>query len=341
MKQDIKEFSLEELANFLSDNNFKRFYADEVFRWIYKKRIEDFFKMTNISKDGQVFLDKNFYFSSISLIKREISKDKTEKFLFGLNDKEAIETVLIRERDRLTLCVSSQVGCKFNCKFCTSGKSGFKRNLSVSEIVNQYLATEKIIYPEKITNIVFMGIGEPLDNFSNVLKAINIFINPKGIYLGRKKICISTCGIIPKIKELIDLNLDVKLSVSLHSPFQDIRSQIMPINKKYQLKELIEVSREFSNKKKLPITFEYILISNLNTRKEDAKELAFLLKNINYKINLIFYNDDFSNSFKAPSQGEVKNFTDELKKRNIFYTLRKPKGKDINAACGQLRAIFS
>ncbi len=337
MKKDIKEYTLSELEGFILKNSFARFYAGEVFRWIYKKSVEDFSKMTNLSKFVQGFLAEHFYFSHLELLKREISSDKTEKFLFRLGDGATIESVLIPERGRFSLCLSTQVGCRFNCRFCASGQSGFKRNLKVSEIINQYLESKKF-FP-KITNIVFMGIGEPLDNFSCLIKAINIFTEPKGVYLGKRKLCVSTCGLVPQIEQLIRLSLGVGLSISLHSPFDKIRSQLMPINKKYPLARLIKVAKEFWQKQKEPVTFEYILIKGLNTRKEDVQALKRILKGFGYKINLIPYNYS-SPEFRPPLAEEIQRFTEELKKEGLFFTLRKPRGQDILAACGQLRAFW-
>lgn len=365
--QDIKNFTLEELEKSLKEKNYPRFCAHQIFGWVYKKRVEDFGKMTDISKQAQQFLKDNFYFSMLKLLKREISQDKappskvsggslrpmdkTEKFLFGLEDNSCIESVLISQVSRLTLCISTQVGCKFGCKFCLSGKDGFRRNLKVCEIANQYLTVADLIAPRKITNIVFMGIGEPLDNFSNTVCAVKIFTHPQGVYFGKRKICLSTCGLVPQIKKLADLNLGVKLSISLHSPDEAARSKIMPINKKYPLSELIRAVKDFNKKEKHHITFEYVLIRGLNTSKEDAQKLAKLLRGVNYKINLISFNyacaragtyarKDTCLGFKSPTDAEINNFKNELKKRGVFFTLRKSKGADINAACGQLRALF-
>ncbi|MDI6792125.1 MAG: 23S rRNA (adenine(2503)-C(2))-methyltransferase RlmN [bacterium] len=348
--EDIKNYTLDELKEFLTTKGYHQFYAKQIFSWLYKKRLEDFDEMTNISKEGRRFLKENFYFSQLKLLKREISRDGTEKFLFNLPDNSGIETVFIPEEKRRTLCLSTQVGCRFNCKFCLSGQGGFKRNLTVSEIINQYLAVADLIAPDKITNVVFMGIGEPLDNFEHTLKAIEIFMEPLGIYLGKRKICISTCGLIPQIKKLSDLKLGIKLSLSLHSPDDNIRTQIMPVNKKHPLGEVIKAIRSFSNQK-YPITFEYILIKGLNTRKEDTLELAKLLRGINYIINLIPYNAPASlkpgflkepgfRELKPPLPEEVDNFKEELIKKGIFASVRKSRGEDINAACGQLRALW-
>ncbi|MCM8831149.1 MAG: 23S rRNA (adenine(2503)-C(2))-methyltransferase RlmN [Candidatus Omnitrophica bacterium] len=340
MKADIKEYTLEDLEKEFIKKSLPKFTASQVFSWVYKKRVEDFSLMTDISKVNRHILFKNFYFSKIKILKREVSEDKTEKFLFGLADDTTIESVLIPAGSRNTLCISSQVGCKFFCKFCVSGKFGFRRNLAVSEMVNQYLAIYDLISPAKITNIVFMGVGEPLDNFLNVVKTIKIFTEPKGIYLGKSKICISTCGLLPQIEELIKLNLDVELSISLHSPFSKIRSSIMPVNKIYPIEKLIEIAKKFSKINKKPVTFEYILIKDLNTTKTDALRLAKLLKGFSYKLNLIPYHPNSFCEFKSPLQNEIKDFTSILKEKKVFFTLRKSRGKDINAACGQLRAYF-
>ena len=335
-RKDITDYTLEALEKFLVGAGFPRFCARQIFVWIYKKRIEDFSLMTDIPQAGRKFLEDNFYFSQLKVLKRQYSQDKTEKFLFGLDDGSAIEAVFIPSARRNTLCISSQVGCKFDCKFCMSGKDGFKRDLAASEIVNQYLTVTDLISPRKITNIVFMGIGEPLDNFTHTMEAINIFMHPYGLYLGQRRICISTCGLIPQIKELAQLKPGVKLSVSLHSPFNGIRTSLMPVNKRYPLDELIKEIKLLSKMRYL-VTFEYVLIKGLNTRKEDAQKLAHMLKRMKYKINIISYNVS-SLGFMPPSQEEIDSFGKELKKRGVFFTLRKSRGQDISAACGQLRA---
>ncbi|MFH1504932.1 MAG: 23S rRNA (adenine(2503)-C(2))-methyltransferase RlmN [Candidatus Omnitrophota bacterium] len=335
---DLKSCGLKELEIFFEQRKYPVYTAAQIFRWVYKKRIENFDLMANVSKEAKSFLRDNFYFSKLLVIKKEISSDKTEKFLFKLKDEAAIETVFIPEEKRNTLCVSTQVGCKFQCLFCASAALGFKRNLEVSEIIDQFLYACSLVEPAKITNIVFMGIGEPLDNFDNLTTAIKILIDKQGINFSRSKICVSTCGLPSKIKKLAELNLGLKLSVSLHAGDDSTRQRIMPVNKRYPLKELIKAVREFvklsGNK---PVTFEYVLIQGLNTAKEDALKLAKLLKGINAKINLIPYNS-FCPEFQAPLSCEVDNFRSELKKRGIFSIIRKPRGQDIHAACGQLRA---
>ncbi len=338
--RDILNYTLCELQDFLEKEGFSRFLAKQIFSWIYQKRAEEFDLMSNISKSTRQYLKKNFCFSKLKLLKKVKSDDATTKFLFKLQDNSVIETVLIPEKIRNTLCVSTQVGCKFKCIFCLSGKDGFKRNLTLSEIVNQYLAICDSILPRKITNIVFMGIGEPLDNFTNTIKAIEMLINPEVLNFAKKRISISTCGLIPAIKKLARLNLGVNLAISLHSANNAIRSRLMPINKKYPLSDLMRTIRQFVKLTKYPVTFEYVLVKDINTKKEDAEKLAKLLKSLKAKVNLIPYNGQ-SLKFGPLSQGVMNDFQCELKQKGIFFTLRKSKGEDIKAACGQLRASFN
>lgn len=335
MQKDIKNFTQGELKEVFKKEGIPLYCTKQIFSWVYKKRIEDFDLMTDISKENRRILKENFYFSKLELLKREISQDGAEKFLFGLDDNSKIETVLIPEKGRRTICVSTQVGCKFSCKFCMSGKNGFKRDLTVSEIVNQYLAVQDLDSANKITNLVFMGTGEPLDNFSNTVKAIKIFMDEQGAYFGKRHICISTVGLAPQIEELAKLKLGIKLSISLHSSNNAVRSKIMPVNKKYPLEELIKAVKNFSKFQKYSITFEYVLIKGVNANRENAVELTKLLKGLNCKVNLISYNVS-PLGFEPPEQGEIDIFGEELKKRGIFFTSRKSRGEDINAACGQL-----
>lgn len=339
MREDIKNFTLTGLKDYFSGIKLPAFYAQQIFDWLYKKRNENFDKMTNLPKDLRHNLKDKFYFSSIKLLKQEISVDGTQKFLFALGDNLKIESVLIPEKDRSTLCVSTQAGCKFKCKFCLSGQKGFKRNLTAAEIINQYLFINDSILPRKITNIVFMGIGEPLDNFTNTVNAIKIFMEPAGLGFAKRKICISTCGLAPQIKVLGRLKLGIKLSVSLHAPDDTLRSKIMPVNKQYPLAELIKAVKDFSGQEKYTITFEYAMLSTANISKKQALELARLLRNIPCKINLIPYNRSSIN-YNVPSLAQINDFCQTLKEKGVFFTLRKSRGGDINAACGQLRALW-
>jgi 23S rRNA (adenine2503-C2)-methyltransferase len=339
MQHDINNYTSEELRGYFIRLKLPKFCATQVFEWVYKKKVQSFNAMTNLSKPTRQILEKYFYFSNLVLLKEEISRDTTKKFLWGLKDNFKIESVLIPKDKRLTLCVSTQVGCKFACKFCLSGQAGFKRNLSAAEIVGQYLEITHKPPAQEITNIVFMGIGEPLDNFDNTVKAIKIFREPQGLFFAKRRICLSTCGLAPQIKELAKLKLGIKLSVSLHSANDTVRSRLMPINKKYPLADLVKAVEEFTKDEKYPVTFEYALISGINAGKKDAVELIHLVQGINCKINLIPYNLS-GLEFKAPSLSEINAFTQILKEKHIPFTLRQARGEDINAACGQLRAIW-
>ena len=334
--KDIKNYCLEELKDFLEKKNCPGFCAQQIFSWLYKKRVKDFNSMTNLSKEVRGFLKENFYLSQLTLLKKEKSYDATEKFLFKLKDGLTIETVLIPQGLRNTLCVSTQVGCKFRCTFCASGKEGFKRNLTPSEIIDQYLNVSGLASANKVSNIVFMGIGEPLDNFENTIKSINILTDSAGINLPKRRISISTCGLVPGIEKLAQLNLGIKLSISLHSADDKVRSKLMRVNKQYPLKELIPAVRRFSRAVKYPVTFEYVLIGDINTKKSDAEKLANLMKTIKGKVNLMPYNG-ISHKFKPPAQQVIESFKEELKKRGVLFTSRKSRGRDISAACGQLK----
>jgi len=338
--ESIYNYTLEELKDFLKVETYPLYLANQIFDWIYKKRIQDFDSMSNLSKRVKEFLKENFSIHKLGLIKKEKSSDRTEKFLFKLRDNLAIEAVLIPEKARNTLCVSTQVGCKFKCLFCASGEKGFKRNLTSSEIIGQYLAVSDLKVSCKITNIVFMGVGEPLDNFENTVKSINILMNSAGINFAKRRISISTCGLYPEIKKLAKLKLGIKLSVSLQSADNSIRNKLMPINKEYPIEELIPAIREFNKASKDPVTFGYVLIQGINDSRDDAKKLAKLLNRVNGKANLIPYSGA-SSKFKAPTQEEVDAFSQELRRRGVFFTLRKSRGQDINAACGQLRARYN
>lgn len=294
--------------------------------------------MSDISKSSRSFLQEKFCFLNLKPATREVSRDGTEKFLFYLQDNCAVETVFIPESTRATLCLSTQVGCRFGCKICLSGQKGFKRNLEVSEIINQYLAVSDLVASRKITNIVFMGVGEPLDNFSNTVKAIKIFTASQGLGLGRRRICVSTCGLAEQIKEFGDLKLGVKLSISLHSADDEIRSKIMPVNRKYPLSEVIKGVKYFIERNKYPVTFEYVLISELNMNKRDVLKLAGLLRGIACKVNFIPYNQSFVSGYCPLSEKELSALEKNLKQTGINFTFRKPRGEDINAACGQLKA---
>ncbi len=335
--QDLKEYTRDELTAQLQKDGLKRYAASQLFRWIYQKRVEDFSRMTDLAQTTRDLLLRDYTISRIVLERTEHSSDGTQKFLLCLADGAYIEAVSIPETDRHTLCVSSQVGCHHACAFCISGKGGFKRNLTAAEIVNQYLMAFDAQAPHPITNVVFMGIGEPLDNLTAVGRAIKILTDPHGIGLSPRKVSVSTCGILQSLEEFYALNLGVKLSLSLHTADPTLRSHLMPCNKKNPLNDVIALIRKYHRTQRYPVIFEYVLLRGRNTRPEDAEHLARLLKGIRYKINLIPFNATGSSEYEAPNDPEIEAFIQQLKKRRIFYTVRRPKGYDISAACGQLR----
>ena len=286
------------------------------------------------------WLDSRFLLKELNCIKNQKSQDYSEKFLFQLDDNLLIESVLIRGGKRNTICLSSQVGCIWHCLFCASGKGGLKRNLQPAEIIDQFLTIGKIS-KDSINNIVFMGMGEPFNNFDNVMKSIYIINSGQGINIGARKITISTCGIIPGIRRLTAHPLQVELSVSLHSADEETRSALMPVNQKYPLKDLINACRYYVKRKNRQITFEYLMLKGINDSVEQAYELARLISDFDAKVNLIVYNPTPGQKNLVPSDEKVISaFFSILKKKHIPATVRYSRGKDIQAACGQLRSEY-
>lgn len=336
MKRDLKTLSLEELSSYLGNNHYPKYHAQQILSWVYQKQAEDFSSMSNISLSLRKNLEEKFCLSRINLIKKLISKDATRKYLFGLDDKNTIESVLIPHKQRNTICLSTQVGCKYCCRFCASGATGFVRNLNQAEILNQILGVKRDI-KGKINNIVFMGIGEPLDNYDTLLSSIRIINAKYAFNIGQRKITISTAGLVDGINRLAKEGLQVELSVSLHSAIDAKRDQLMPLNEKYPLAKLLSSIKEFVRLTKRKVTFEYILLGEFNTTVEDAKALVGFARGLDCKINLIPFNPTVKAEFLAPTKLEVLFFRDYLLKHNIDVTIRKPRGEDIEAACGQLR----
>ncbi len=349
-KVDIKNISKDELIKELVKISEKPYRAAQVFRWLYKVGVKSFDEMTDLNKTLREKLKEKFYITKIvSLDSKRSLVDGTTKYLLKLEDSHTIESVLLPEDERTTLCLSSQVGCKFGCSFCASAPYGFVRNLKASEILDEVLFIKTHNEDRTITNIVFMGIGEPLDNYNNVIRAIRILNDEDAFKIGARKITISTCGIIPGMEKLVDEKLQIELSVSLHSAGDKIRSTLVPINKRYPLNDLIAVCKNYTKQTKRIITFEYILIKGVNASEGDAFKLARLLTGLICKVNIISYNQinpvrnsGISNGVKAkgceaPTAESVKNFIRTLKNRGINVMLRKSKGEDIDAGCGQLR----
>ncbi|PIV18261.1 MAG: 23S rRNA (adenine(2503)-C(2))-methyltransferase RlmN [Elusimicrobia bacterium CG03_land_8_20_14_0_80_50_18] len=335
--KDIRNLTREELKEVCTSRGVPAFHAQQIFEWLYRKRVNDFSLMPNVPLKFREYLKTDFFISEVAVLQKEISSDGTAKFLLGLQDGLAVESVLIPEKKRRTLCVSTQAGCKFGCKFCVSGLNGFKRNLSPAEICGQLLAVEKES-GEKVTNIVFMGVGEPLDNFDNVMKASAIFMDNRGLEIGKRKIVLSTCGVVPGIERLAESGAGLRISISLHSADDRKRSQIMPVNKKWNTGQLMKALKKFYEKEQFAITFEYILISGFNSSEKDAEALSMYVKGVPRKLNIIPYNPSEHFKWKAPTGEELGDFVGVLKEKGVFYTLRRSRGSDISAACGQLQA---
>ncbi|MBZ0178675.1 MAG: 23S rRNA (adenine(2503)-C(2))-methyltransferase RlmN [Melioribacteraceae bacterium] len=343
-KKILKGLSLEELQETLTEIGEKKFRASQIFNWMYNKHVTSFEQMSNLSKDFRQKLNDNFSLLTLTNVTVNQSKTtKTQKFLFETYDNRKIESVIIPDGDRITLCLSTQVGCPLDCKFCATGLMGYKRNLSAGEIVDQYILTSLEIPPQKITNIVYMGMGEPLLNYQGTLNSLKIFTDEKSTGLSRQKITVSTAGIPHRIVDLADSGLRVKLALSLHSCFDEIRNQIMPINEKYSLKELKETIRYYSEQTKTRITFEYTMLKGINDRDEDIKAITKLCRSIPSKINIIPFNsikhmapDGISAELEPTEMKRINQFADELRKNNVTVMLRDTQGDDIAAACGQL-----
>ena len=341
--ENILNFTRNDLAGWLDSKGIRPFRAGQIFKWLYIRQADTFEQMTDLSKELRKNLEDNFYIQRLILDEKLVSVDKTEKFLIRLSDGQHIESVLIPEKDHFTLCVSSQVGCVQNCRFCLTAKGGFIRNLNISEIIAQirdarYYLIQKDLDPKKLSNIVFMGMGEPLANYKNLVKTLEIITDSDyGLKFSSKRVTVSTCGLVPKITQL-GLDTDVNLAVSLNATTDEMRSRLMPINKKYPLNQLLGACQTFTMKPRKKITFEYILMKGINDTKEDAIRLAKLLAPIKAKVNLIPFNEYDKSEFKCPSKNKISEFLQILLDKNFTAITRKSKGADILAACGQLKA---
>ena len=332
----IYNYSLTDLEEYFIRHNDKKFRAMQVFEWLYIKRVKSFDEMTNLKKEVIEMLKQDFTLSTIKITKVEEDID-VSKFLFSLKDSEKIEAVLMDHNYGNSLCISTQVGCNMGCKFCESGRLKKVRNLETHELVEQILTIEEYC-KKRISHVVVMGIGEPFDNYDNLVKFIEIINHPKGIALGSRHITVSTCGVVPKIKEFTNLPYQVNLAISLHAPNNELRDKIMPINKAYKIEELISVLKDYINKTNRRVTFEYILLKDVNDQEENALELIKLVRGMNCYINLIPYNETNNISFKRSDYDTITKFYDILKKNKINATIRREFGSKISAACGQLRS---
>ncbi|QHX36924.1 23S rRNA (adenine(2503)-C(2))-methyltransferase RlmN [Spiroplasma sp. BIUS-1] len=342
----IFRYTIEELENILMENGFKKFSAKQIYDWVYIKMETNFDNMTNLSKELREFIKERFTADLLKDLVTEESKDGTIKILFMLDDKKTIETVLMPQKYGQSVCVTTQVGCRMSCKFCASGLIKTERNLSTDEIVRQ-IYTMNLFLKEKykndpdnkrsrVSHIVVMGIGEPFDNYDNVLKFVKIVNDKRGFEIGARHITISTCGVVPKIKEFADLKTQINLAISLHASNNEVRNQMMPINKAFPIEKLLESVRYYVDQTNRRVTFEYILIDGVNDKPEHANELAKIIRGINGYVNLIPYNEVEENEYRKSKR--IDEFFKILKKQGINAIVRKEFGADIDAACGQLRA---
>ena len=334
--KSIFDFKLEDLTSYLEDNGYSKFVSKQIYDWIYKKRVFDFDKMSNIKFELREQLKKDFDISMLKLVRRQTSKE-TNKYLFELDDGNLIESVLMRHDYGLSVCVSSQIGCNMGCSFCESGRLKKVRDLLPGEIVRQILMIEEDV-GMRISSVVVMGIGEPFDNYDNIMDFIRIINSPFGIAIGARHITVSTSGLVPMIKRYAEEDLQTNLAISLHAPNDELRNKIMKVNKAYNISELIAAINEYIEKTNRRVTIEYVMLSMVNDSEENANELADLLRGMNVYVNLIPYNETSHIEYKKSPNDRVMKFYDTLKRRGINVTVRREFGGNIDAACGQLRA---
>lgn len=333
---DIKSMALDELTEFVTENGFPKFRAKQIYDWLYKN-VTDFDNMRNIPADLKAFLKSSSYISVANIEKKLVSRyDKTVKYLFSFNDGECVESVVMSYKHGYSICISTQVGCKMGCTFCATGKSGFSRSLVPSEMLGQIEAAQRDLNI-RISNIVLMGMGEPLDNFDNVVKFLRLVSSDNGLNIGMRHITLSTCGIVPKIYELAKLHLGITLSVSLHAPNDEIRQRTMPIARKYSIEELLKACSDYFKTTGRRVTFEYSMISGVNDSDENARELAKRLEGTQSHVNLIPVNTVEGTGYLKSNIKRQQAFINILAAKNIGATVRRTLGSDINASCGQLR----
>lgn len=337
MKKDIKSLSLDEILTWIKANELPAYRAKQIYEWLHKYGVADFSEMSSISKDLRNSLSNEFYISVCSVEDKFVSAvDGTVKYLFQLNDGEFVESVIMKYKYGYTICVSSQVGCKMGCRFCASTLAGFKRNLTAGEIESQIHTAQKDL-DIRISHIVLMGIGEPLDNFEQVIRFISNVNHENGLHISARNITLSTCGIVPGIQKLMDLDLQITLTISLHAPNDRIRSQIMPVNDKWHINEIVSMCKKYTAKTSRRVSFEYTLIKDVNDDEQCAEELSALLKGMLCHVNLIPVNNVEERKNIRSSDQAIRKFLRILQKNGINATIRRTLGSDINASCGQLR----
>ena len=339
-KQDIMLYSLDELKEYLNSIGENPFRAKQIYEWLHQKLVESFDDMTNISKNLKEKLNNDFYIQSLEMVQVLTSKiDGTQKFLFRLNDGNVIESVLMRYKHGNSVCISTQVGCRMGCRFCASTLDGLVRNLKPSEMLEEIYYIQRYS-KERVSNIVLMGSGEPMDNFDNVLAFVKAISDENGLHISQRNITISSCGLAEKIKELADSNVQVTLALSLHAADDETRKQLMPIAYKYSIREVLEACQYFFDKTGRRITFEYSLVAGVNDTKEEAAKLVHLIKGMNCHVNLIPVNPIKERDFKRSTKVNIALFKGHLEKNGINATVRREMGSDIQGACGQLRKSF-
>ena len=336
---DLKNLSSSELTEFLGSFGKERYRSVQILRWLYQKGAQSFDEMTNLSKRFRQELGQVSFISSLNPLHMEQAKDGTKKFLFQLDNGNRVESVLIPDKARLTLCLSTQVGCAFGCRFCLTGKLGWKRDLTTSEILNQILAVRRTL-PEKasITNVVLMGMGEPLANYENTLKALALMVHPDAFKFSSRRITLSTVGLLPKLEQLSKEKISFCLAISLNATDEETRSYLMPVNRRYPLNKILRLCKNFPLRPRSRITFEYVLVKGINDSPQDAKRLIRILRGIPSKVNLIPLNEAPEIPLKKPSDEAVKQFQEILMEGGLTAIVRASKGREISAACGQLQA---
>ncbi|MFD0959386.1 23S rRNA (adenine(2503)-C(2))-methyltransferase RlmN [Paenibacillus chungangensis] len=340
MKPFIYDYTYEQLKEWMKDNGEPAFRAEQLFQWIYVKRVKDFDQMTNLSKELRQKLEDSFQFVTLEEITKLESKDGTVKFLFGLHDAHAIETVIMRHSYGNSICVTTQVGCRIGCTFCASTLGGLKRNLTAGEIVAQVVTAQQMLdaTEERVSSIVIMGSGEPFENYDATLAFLRIMIHEKGLHIGQRHITVSTSGIVPSMYKFADENTQINLALSIHAPNDKLRSKLMPVNRRFPFEDVMEACRYYLAKTGRRITFEYALIGGVNDRPEHAEELAEVLKDLLCHVNLIPVNHVPERNYVRTPRNDIFEFARILENKGINVTIRREQGHDIAAACGQLRA---
>lgn len=340
-KTDIKSMDLDELTQFLTDHGEKKFRAKQIYEWIHIKQAYDFSEMTNLSIKLREWLESTCKITALAQKEVQISKlDGTRKYLFALEDGNLIESVLMKYKHGNSVCISSQAGCRMGCKFCASTLDGLVRNLTAAEMLDQVYRIGKDI-GERVSNVVVMGTGEPLDNFDSLVKFIRLLTDENGLHISQRNLTVSTCGIVPRIRELADCNFAITLALSLHASSQEKRKKLMPVANKYEIHEVLSACRYYFEKTGRRVTFEYSLVGGVNDTKEDAKELSYLLSGMNCHVNLIPVNPVKEREFVPPDASVTADFKEKLEKKGLNVTVRREMGRDIDGACGQLRRRYS